>query len=351
MNIKKVISMFMAMIIILGCSASTEVAFAGTKAETIVGAPTQKTWTFEADKSGTYKIVFTYARPWENASSDTKTVVYTVKISDEKSTDSNVVTLDADKENTVKLGQKFSVILEENASTGYSWSYNIKDNGIAFINTESEPLIGAPVNREWTFTAGKSGTYKIVFTYARSWEKESSDSKTVEYTIKVVNKKCTTFDSVGLVEGKVNTICKKQQFCITLEENASTGYSWSYKTRAKAIKLTKDETFSNEGEPTQTVWTFTANKSGTYKIVFTYARSWEKDSSDTKEVEYTVKVTDDNKSEGSSVALDDSSIALIEGQDNTVKLGQKFFVSLEENASTGYSWNYSIIGNAITISE
>jgi len=347
MKLRKMISIFMTIVVLLGCVAFTEVAFAGTtdkNAENIVGAPTQKTWTFEADKSGTYKIVFTYARSWEKDDTNSKTVTYTVKVSDEKNSDTTVMTLAADKENAVKQGQKFAVTLEENASTGYEWNYDIKDNGITFVDTKTEFLIGAPVNKVWTFKASKSGTYKLVFTYTSPWEKDSSDSKTVEYKIKVANKKCLTPDAVGLVEGKVNTICKNQKFFITLEENASTGYSWNYKKSAKTIKLTNEETLNNVGEPTQKMWTFEAKKSGTYKIVFTYARPWEKKNSDSKVVEYTIKVTDENNS-------DESSVALIEGKGNTIKLGQKFFVSLEENASTGYTWNYSIEGNVISLSE
>lgn len=339
--------MFMAMIVMLACFAMPEVAFAGTKdknTEDIVGAPTQKTWTFMAEKSGTYQIVFTCARPWEKTSSYTQTATYTIKVSDEKNTDSTVMTLVADKENAVKLGQKFAVTLEENGSTGYGWSYDIKDNGINFITSETQPLLGAPTNKEWTFKASKKGTYNLVFTYARSWEKKSADTKTVVYKIKVVNKKAKNSDAVGLVEGKVNTIYKNQKFFITLEENASTGYSWSYKASAKTIKLIKEDTIDLVGAPTQALWTFEAKKSGTYKLVFTYARSWEKNSSDANVVEYTVKVTDEK-------GTDESSVALVEGKENTVKLGEKFYISLEENASTGYSWSYSIEGNVISLAE
>lgn len=347
MKLRKIISFMMVFAFIFGCSAFTNTAYASNtnkNDEPIVGAPTQKTWTFEASKSGTYKIVFTYARPWEKEDVGSKTVSYTIKVSDKKNTDSTIVALVADKENVVKLDQKFTVTLEENASTGYAWTYTIKDNGINFVSVDTENLVGASENKQWTFKASKKGTYKLVFTYARPWEKDSSDSKTVVYEIRISNKKAKTSDAVGLVEGKVNKICKNQKFFVVLEENASTGYSWSYKTSAKAVKMVKVETLDKVGEPTQMMWTFAANKSGTYKLVFTYARPLEKDSSDSKVVEYTVKVLDENNS-------DKSTISLIEGKENIVKLGQTFFVSHEENASTGYSWNYNIVGNVISILE
>lgn len=346
MKIKKLIILFMAVVALLGNTFVADVSLvsaANKKSEIIVGAPTQKTWLFEANKSGTYKIVFTYARPWEKDNKNSKTVEYTIKVSEENDTASSAVALVADQENIVKKGQKFSVTLVENMSTGYSWSYDIKDNGIIFVNMETMPLIGAPENKVWTFEAKKSGTYKLVFTYSRPWEKDKS-SKTVVYTIKVNNKNGQNLNTIILINGKVNIVRKHQKFNISLEENASTGYSWSYKINKKTIKLTNVETENKVGAPTQKMWTFMAKKSGTYKIAFTYLRPWEKDSTPSKKVEYTVKVTDENSS-------DTSSVALIEGEENTIKMGQKFFVTLEDNASTGYSWNYNVIGNVIVLVE
>jgi inhibitor of cysteine peptidase len=347
MKLRKILSLMMVFVFLLGCSVFTNTVYAGTankNDEPIVGAPTQKTWNFEADKSGTYQIVFTYARPWNKSDVETKTVTYTIKVSEEKNTDSTIIALVADKENVVKLGQKFTVTLEENASTGYEWTYTIKDNGITLISTDTEPLVGASENKQWTFKAGKIGTYKLVFTLARPWKKNNSDSKIVVYKIKVTNKNAKTSDSIGLVEGKINTICKNQKFFIILEENASTGFSWSYKTSAKTVKMVEEKNLDKVGEPAKMMWTFAANKSGTYKIVFSYARPWENDSSDSKVVEYTIKVLDEKNT-------DESSLALTEGKENIVKLGQTFFVSLEENASTGYLWNYDIDGNVISLVE
>jgi inhibitor of cysteine peptidase len=308
----------------------------------MVGVPKQKTWTFEANKSGTYKIGFTYARPWEKTDYD-KMVEYTVKVTDENSTDATVIALTAGKENTIKKGQKFTVTLEENIATGYSWSYTVEANAINIIDVETMDLVGVPTQKIWNFTANKKGTYKIKFTYSRPWEKTDSD-KTVEYTIKVSNKKGAKSESVNLVEGKVNTINKGSQFAVVLEENASTGYSWEYTADKKAITLNKEESIVDKvGAPTQKMWTFEANKSGTYKIEFTYARPWEKATAG-KTVEYTVKVIDEN-------STDSGIVALIKDKENTIKKGQQFTITLEENASTGYAWDYNIEANAIKVVE
>lgn len=143
-----------------------------------------------------------------------------------------------------------AVLLSGSAYTDVTFA---KDNGATFVSTDTEPIVGAPVQKIWTFEASKSGTYKIVFTYARSWEKDTPVSKTVEYKIKVTKKNGSKSEAVGLTEGKVNSIKRNQKFFITLEENPSTGYSWSYKASAKTIKLCKEETVKEKTVKEKTV--------------------------------------------------------------------------------------------------
>lgn len=334
------------MCLLLNSYVFSETVNAETKTigqKTVEGAPTQKMWTFEANKCGTYKIEFTYSRPWEKTASD-RTVQYTVKVTDEYCTDAEIVALAVDKENTIKKGQKFTVTLEENASTGYSWSYNIEANPIKLTKVETiDGMVGTLTQNIWTFTAKKSGTYKIKFIYSQPW-KDNTSGKTVEYTIKVSKKNDKKAETINLVADKVNTVNKGQKFTVILQQNISTGYSWNYTANNKIIKLYKQETTDNLlGAQTQKTWTFMANKSGTYKIKFTYSRPWEKTNSD-KNVEYTVKVANENSS-------DLTTVMLITDKENIVKIGQSFTIDLEENGSTGYSWNYNIEANAISLIE
>jgi predicted secreted protein len=109
----------------------------------------------------------------------------------EKSNTVAVNPLKVGKINTIKVGQKFSVVLEENASTGYTWSYITNDKAIKLVSavnkniSNDKNIVGAPTNKIWTFKALKKGTYKIKFSYARSWEKKTPAAKTAEYTVKI----------------------------------------------------------------------------------------------------------------------------------------------------------------------
>ncbi len=98
-------------------------------------------------------------------------------------------------ENAMKSGEEFQVILEENITTGYSWSYVISDeSGIEAIeekmleedieeDIEEEEVLGAGGNKLWTFKALKNGSYQIEFTYRQSWVDPSPEDTKVIYKI------------------------------------------------------------------------------------------------------------------------------------------------------------------------
>ncbi len=95
-----------------------------------VGAPVDKEWTFKADKAGTYKITFTYQRPWEKGVAPIETKTYTIQVKGNKKT-KTIVTVEEDKKASVNVGQSFTIKLEENPSTGYSWTYKVNNNHVS----------------------------------------------------------------------------------------------------------------------------------------------------------------------------------------------------------------------------
>ncbi|WPP39682.1 protease inhibitor I42 family protein [Paenibacillus hunanensis] len=97
---------------------------------------------------------------------------------------------------TVNANQDFTIKLQENASTGYTWSYKA-DPHIHFVkSTETSsvpasvdkqniPIVGAPNDKTLTFKATKPGTYQLTFKYERAWEKDATSAETVVYTVHV----------------------------------------------------------------------------------------------------------------------------------------------------------------------
>lgn len=79
----------------------------------------------------------------------------------------------------VKVGQKFAVRIESNATTGYGWQLSkALDNKIALVTNVYMPpdskLAGAGGYEVWTFLAISTGQAEISLKYARPWEKDQA---------------------------------------------------------------------------------------------------------------------------------------------------------------------------------
>lgn len=74
---------------------------------------------------------------------------------------------------TVKSGETFTVKLDENPTTGYSWNMTVGD-GLKIINdryvANKTGLVGSGGYHIWTIQATKPGTYKVAGVYKRPWE-------------------------------------------------------------------------------------------------------------------------------------------------------------------------------------
>lgn len=189
-----------------------------------------------------------------------------------------------DAVNLLLTNQPFAVSLSENPSTGYAWSVIIAGEGIEQIGEETDAkdtgLVGAPSNRRWIFRANKAGNATLTFDYERSWETGVAPAQTVAYKVRVLD------------AAKANVVKKNRTFTVTLEENPSTGYAWSFEANP-AFKLIGTKTIEPKGTdiglvgaPVKKVWTFRAVQKGVFTLKFAYARSWEKGVAPEKTSEY-----------------------------------------------------------------
>jgi inhibitor of cysteine peptidase len=88
--------------------------------------------------------------------------------------------------------QMVELVLEENPTTGYSWTLTLPEG----LNVEtdeyrsmdrgstSSPLVGAGGDHVWRFRAVRPGTYLVQGSYARSWEITPED-RSFHLTIQV----------------------------------------------------------------------------------------------------------------------------------------------------------------------
>lgn len=96
---------------------------------------------------------------------------------------------DPSREIRVSVGEKFSIVLDSNATTGYSWQIAKKAVGpvVKFISRDYEAprtkLAGAGGREHLTFRAESAGTEKLTFHYLRPWGKNTEPARTVTFTV------------------------------------------------------------------------------------------------------------------------------------------------------------------------
>jgi Predicted secreted protein len=78
--------------------------------------------------------------------------------------------------NITIYGDSCTVSLEANATTGYSWEYELSDPEVLTCtgseykeNRHKKGMVGTGGRQYYTFKAGKQGSTVIVFDYAQRW--------------------------------------------------------------------------------------------------------------------------------------------------------------------------------------
>ncbi|MCC6864925.1 MAG: protease inhibitor I42 family protein [Ignavibacteria bacterium] len=95
-----------------------------------------------------------------------------------------------DTEISASIGENFTVSLESNQSTGYSWSVGmISDNAQVVVTGMDYDLpdnakTGQGGAEVWHLKAVAPGNVKIMFYYSRAWENETP-AKTVSFNVTV----------------------------------------------------------------------------------------------------------------------------------------------------------------------
>ena len=92
---------------------------------------------------------------------------------------------------TAKSGEAFSIILEAQLSTGYSWKLSevpaslkiVKEN---VITEEKETdIAGGFENQEFIFKSMEKGELTLTFKYAQHWKKKPQISKTAVVKVRI----------------------------------------------------------------------------------------------------------------------------------------------------------------------
>ena len=96
----------------------------------------------------------------------------------------------------VKTGDVFTIALDSNATTGFSWTEQAKiadakiltQTGHQYIaprTNNDTPVVGMAGIEEWTFSANQAGTTTATMSYSRPWEGGEKDARIFVLTVTV----------------------------------------------------------------------------------------------------------------------------------------------------------------------
>ena len=90
---------------------------------------------------------------------------------------------------SVKSGEKFTIKLEANPTTGYDWNVSVSDEAVLTLEKSEyrhggSDAEGAGGTQVLVFKANKAGAATIDLVYQRSWEPREDDEH-IQYTVTV----------------------------------------------------------------------------------------------------------------------------------------------------------------------
>ena len=96
---------------------------------------------------------------------------------------------DSGKTLTAKVGDRFTILLESNPTTGYMWKFaGPYDEHVAILCGDayvapSTQLVGAPGQQKLTFEVVGPGRTGIRLAYVRPWERDTPPAKTFQLLV------------------------------------------------------------------------------------------------------------------------------------------------------------------------
>lgn len=87
----------------------------------------------------------------------------------------------------IKVGETYTVVLDSNPSTGYSWQPAFDTALLELVNQEftaSSTMLGASGQEHIEFKALAKGTAEVRFAYQRAWEGNAERVVTYRFIIK-----------------------------------------------------------------------------------------------------------------------------------------------------------------------
>lgn len=199
-------------------------------------------------------------------------------------------------------GRRLTIVLDENPTTGYGWTYAVSAEGkLREISSEyaqdggTAGLVGAGGKRTWVFEGVMPGDVTLQFGYARPFEEGVGPVRSVSYFVRIGESLEPSLRGHAEAAGTFAFI--------SLAENPTTGYQWAVERSAEGILNQDGDEYMPDPAPEGMTgsggthaWRFAAAAAGQVTLRFSLQRSWEAGAEDTLSLTFAVD-------EGLNVAL------------------------------------------------
>ena len=241
--------------------------------------------------------------------------------------------------NIIGLVDTAVVELMENPSTGYSWQFEIfgSDN-IVFQDKIIEPssestVVGASVNVKWVFKPVKTGKATLIFWLYRPWE---GKEKAVDLRVfNIIVEKNEEVPGERILEDCSDVVYLGDEISVSLDENPSTGYFWHlFNSNPEVLSLSEELIVKSgkiPGEPSIKVWKFKTINPGICLLAFQLKKSTDENSIEEHFIGIRVESGEER-----------AKIKELKKGTNILNVGETVILSLEENASTGFTWHLKL---------
>ena len=100
----------------------------------------------------------------------------------------SLTTADDGSRRSVDVGDRVTVSLPENPTTGYRWQLRSSGEPVLEVQDDSFQTAAGPPGaggvRRWRFRAGQEGTADLEIDYQRSWEKRAAQTFRLRVRVK-----------------------------------------------------------------------------------------------------------------------------------------------------------------------
>ena len=183
----------------------------------------------------------------------------------------------------VEAGEKFTISLQSNPTTGYNWDPEFDSEFLILVESNfippSSELIGAGGVETFVFQALKPGQVEVAMKYQRPWEDQPIEEQSRKVNIAAADIAAAD-DNIADADDQMSILngTAGETITISLISNPTTGFMWQPEFDSEMLELVNRDYVSDStkpGSPGMETFEFLMLKQGEARVKMLYKRPWE----------------------------------------------------------------------------